>query len=167
MQANQARDRAGRELVRAKDEIVDVGEPCAPSLVDMMVLDRIPTGDGTHFLVDDLTRQDCVDMLERMGPPAVPDLLRALERKDLSPKGRRLVALALGGTGDARALDPLVRLLRKDPSWQVRADAATALAKLGDRRALEPLRQAEREDADAGVQSRAAKATKDLLEAKR
>lgn len=167
MQANRMRERASRELVRAKNEIVDVGEPCAPSLVDMMVLDRIPMEGDTWFYVDDLTRQDCGDMLERMGPPAVPHLLHALGRSDLSPKGRRLLALALGGTRDARAFEPLVRLLRTDPSWQVRADAATALAELGDRRALEPLREAERKDADAGVQRRAGKATKDLLGAGR
>lgn len=163
MQVNSMRDRAGKDLMRAKNEIVEVGGACAPNLVDMMVLDRIPMGGGNHFLVDDITRQDCLDMLERMGPQAVPPLLRALDRGDLSPKGRRHIALALGGTRDRRGYDPLVRLLRSDRSWQVRADAATALAKLGDRRALAPLGEAEQKDADPAVRLRASKARKELL----
>ncbi len=164
MQVNSMRDRAGRELVRVKNEVVETGEPSAPALVDLMVLAEIERADGARFVVDDLTRQDCVDMLERIGPPAVPSLLRALARKDLGEKGRRLVALALGGTRDGRALDPLVKLLRSDPAWQVRADAATGLGKLGDRRALPALQAAVQADADAAVVKRAGKARYQILE---
>ncbi|MHC4339909.1 MAG: HEAT repeat domain-containing protein [Planctomycetota bacterium] len=162
MQLNTVRDRAGEKLVRVKEEIVEVGETAAPALVDMMILDRIPMKDGRYFLTDDLTRKDCLDMLERMGAQAVPHLLQALERKDLGEKGRRHLALALGGTGDKRVYETLVRLLREDPSWQVRADAATGLAKLGDRRALAPLHEAVLKDEDKTVVRRAGKARYDL-----
>lgn len=163
MQVNMARDSSAKSLVRAKDEIVAVGAPCAQALVDLMILDQIPMADGRHFLPDDLTRQDALDMLERMGSQSVPELLKALSRKDLGVKGRRLTALALGGTKDPRAYDPLVSLLAKDPSWQVRADAATALAKLGDPRAIEPLTVAVQKDPDSAVVKRAGKARDDLL----
>jgi hypothetical protein len=162
MQANVQRDRAGKAVVRAKDEIVAVGAPCAPALIDLMILDRIPMKDGRHFIPDDITRQDCLEMLERMGPQATPELLRALSRKDLGIKARRLLALALGGTKDPRVYDPLVKLLGSDPSWQVRADAATALGKLGDPRAIEPLTAAVQGDEDPTVVKRAGRARDEL-----
>jgi len=158
MQVNARRERAAKQLTSVKSEIVAVGAPCAPFLVNLMVLDRVPLRDGQFFYTDDLTRQDCLDMLERMGAPAVPELLRAAGRDDLGPKGRRLTALALGGTGDPRAFDPLVRMLREDESWQVRADAATALGLLGDPRAAQPLLDAVRNDPDKTVVQRAGKA---------
>jgi len=163
MLVNAQRDRAPRDLLRAKNEIVAVGEPCAPALVDLIVLPQIPLPDGRHFIVDDITRMDCVDMLERMGGQAVPELLAVFKRADVNEKGRRLTALALGGTRDPRAYDVLVELLAKDPSWQVRADAATALAKLGDRRAVRPLAEAMK-DPDPAVAKRAEKARRELLQ---
>ncbi|MGH7338759.1 MAG: HEAT repeat domain-containing protein, partial [Myxococcota bacterium] len=160
-----------KELVRVMDEVIAVGEPCAPFLVDWMILDeiRVPalekqTG-GKAYLTDDLTRQDCLHMLESIGPPACPWLLAALRREDLGVKGRRLLALAAGGTRDARAYEPLVKLLRGDASWEVRADAATGLAKLGDRRALAPLQEAVEKDPDSAVVKRAGRARSDLLRA--
>ncbi len=162
MVANVRRDTAAKAVVRAKDEIVAVGAPCAPALIDLMILDRIPMKDGRHFIPDDLTRQDCLEMLERMGAQATPELLRALSRKDLGIKSRRFLALALGGTKDPRAYDPLVGLLKNDPSWQVRADAATALGKLGDKRAIEPLTAAVQGDKDPAVAKRAGNARDQL-----
>lgn len=162
MVANVRRDTAAKAVVRAKGEIVAVGAPCAPALIDLMILDRIPLKDGRHFIPDDLTRQDCLEMLERMGAQATPELLRALSRKDLGIKSRRFLALALGGTKDPRAFDPLVALLAKDPSWQVRADAATALGKLGDKRAIEPLTAAAKGDKDPAVAKRAGDARANL-----
>jgi hypothetical protein len=167
MQANIRRESSAKALLRAKDEIVVVGAPCAPALIDLMILDRIPLDGERHFVPDDLTRQDCLDMLERMGTQATPDLLRALRRKDLGVKPRRFLALAAGGTKDPRAYEPLVALLRGDPSWQVRADAATALAKLGDARAIEPLGVAAKEDPDPAVVKRAGKAREQLAAARK
>ena len=166
MQANVRRDTAAKALVRAKDEIVAVGAPCAPTLIDLMILDQIPMKDGRHFIPDDLTRQDCLEMLERMGAQATPEMLRALSRKDLGIKSRRFLALALGGTKDPRAYEPLVTLLANDPSWQVRADSATALGKLGDKRAIEPLTAAVQADPDPAVVKRAGKARDDLRKRK-
>ena len=158
MEVNAERARRPRELVAVKNEIVAVGEPCAPYLVDLMVLDRIKRTDGETFYTDDITRGDCMDMLERMRGVSVPYLLRALGRKDLSPKGRRLIASTLGGTRDPRVFDPLVHLLKDDPSWQVRADAAEGLGKLGERRAIPVLNQAIMSDKDPEVRKRANKA---------
>ncbi len=162
---NQERERYARELVRVRDEIIAVGAPCAPFLVDWMILDaiRVPPpdrkkGEEKVFLTDDITRQDCVAMLGGMRGAAIPDLLRALTRKDLGPKARRHLAQSLGGTRDPRAYDPLVKLLKEDASWQVRADAAGALAELGDRRALVPLREAIQSDSDPAVVKRAGRA---------
>jgi hypothetical protein len=166
MQANVQRETAAKALARAKDEIVAVGGPCAPALIDLMILDQIPMKDGRHFIPDDLTRQDCLEMLERMGAQATPELLHALSRKDLGIKSRRFLALALGGTKDPRAYDPLVALLSNDPSWQVRADAATALGKLGDKRAIEPLTAAVQADKDPAVAKRAGKARDELKKRK-
>jgi hypothetical protein len=163
MTVNAQRDRSGRQLVAVKDEIVAVGEPCVAPLVNLMVLERVRADGDNYFVIDDLTRQDCIDMLERIGAASVPELIRTVKRMDVGEKGRRLAALALGGTKDPRAFDPLVELLRKDPSWQVRADAATALAKLGDGRAVRPLTDAIQKDEDPAVVKRAGKARYELL----
>jgi len=157
MRVNAVRTRAARELASVKSEIEAVGEPCVPTLVTMLVLDRIKLARGRYFYTDDITRQDCLEMLEGIGSAAVPELLETLRRPDLGVKGRRLTALALGGTGDPRALAPLVRLLESDPSWEVRADAASALGALGDPKALEPLGKAVRGDPDPAVVKRAGK----------
>ena len=163
MQVNVRRDRAGKQLVSVKNEIVEVGEPCAPTLVDMMILDRIRMKNGEYFRVDDLTRQDCSDMLERIGPSSVPHLLRALRRENLRAKGRRLTLLTLGGTKDRRAFKALSSHLRGHRSWQVRADAAIALGRLGDRRALGPLREAVLKDRDRFVVKKAGEARYKIL----
>lgn len=106
-------------------------------------------------------------MLERIGASAAPELVRVLRRKDLGIKARRFLALALGGTRDPRAYDPLVAMLRGDSSWQVRADSASALGTLGDPRAIEPLGEAVREDPDPAVVKRAGKAREELRAAGR
>jgi hypothetical protein len=154
MQLNIVRDRAPLKIVAVKNEIVAVGRPCTPFLVDMMILDTLTiTLDKKKrkMRVDDLTRQDCKDMLERMGSVATPQLLRALKRKDLGMKARRMIGQTLGGTGDKRAMKPLVTMLRKDESWQVRADAAMALGRLGDKRAIAALTEAVKRDTDRFV----------------
>jgi len=164
MRVNAVRTHAARELASVKREIEAVGAPCVPPLVNLLVLDRIKLAKGRYFYTDDITRQDCLEMLEEIGPAAVPELLATLRRKDLGVKGRRLTALALGGTGDPRALAPLVRLLESDPSWEVRADAASGLGALGDPRAIAPLTKAVRGDPDPAVVKRAGKSRYRLKE---
>ena len=151
--------------VRVKREIVEVGPVGAPALVDLMILDRIRMRDDQWFHPDDITRSDCREMLEGMGAGATPHLMKALKRKDVGIKARRLLAGTLGGTRDPRAYDTLVSLLRKDPAWQVRADAASALSTLGDRRAVVPLTEAVKTDDDDFVVRQAGKAKLELLEA--
>ncbi|MHC4953514.1 MAG: HEAT repeat domain-containing protein [Planctomycetota bacterium] len=165
MEVNAMRDRRAKELVGVKNEIVAIGVACAPYLVNFIILDRFKRSDGQYFVIDDLTRQDCIDMLERMGGQAVPALLAVLDRKNIGIKGRRLTALALGGTRDPRVLEPLAKLLKEDPAWQVRADAATGLAKLGDRRAIQHLNRAIMQDKDSHVRKRADKARRQIYAA--
>ena len=165
MEVNAERSERSRELVGIKNEIVAIGASCAPFLADLMVLDRIKRQDGKYFYIDDITRYDCIDMLERMGSQSVPYLMRVLERPDLGVKGRRLTALALGGTRDPEVLETLTKMLREDESWQVRADAASGLGKLGDRRGLNALNQAIMHDKDAAVQKRAQKARRQIYAA--
>ncbi|MEM8884596.1 MAG: HEAT repeat domain-containing protein [Planctomycetota bacterium] len=162
MEVNAERSERPQELTAVKKEIVAIGQPCAPFLVDLMVLDRIQRSEGDAFVTDDITRGDCMNMLQRMGSEAVPDLMAALGRRDLGVKGRRLAASALGGTRDPRAFEPLVTLLKEDPSWQVRADACTGLGKLGDPRAIQPLNQAIMTDKDPAVRRRAQKARRQI-----
>lgn len=165
MQLNFVREKAARRLVKVKAEIVALGSPAAPYLVDLMIMDRIPfsgkdrqgKAKTLYFLPDDITRGDCDDMLTRMRGEAVPALLAALTRKDLGVKSRRLIALTLGGTKDKRVYGPLVMLLKEDESWQVRADAARGLGRLGDTRAIGPLTEAVRTDKDSYVVKTAGK----------
>ncbi len=158
MQANLRRERAQRDFIRARNEIIALGAPCVPALVDLMILDSIKLPEGERYYTDDITRRDCIHMLGEIGEPSVDQLFVVLKRKDLGPKGRRFVALALGETRSPRAYDTLVRLLRTDSSWQVRADAAEALGTLGDRRAIAPLSEAVLKDDDVAVIKRAGRA---------
>ena len=163
MQVNAVRTKAGKRLLAVKNEVVAVGKPCVPALVNLMALDRIAVGGGRWFTPDDITRRDCMDMIERIGRVATPDLLKALKNKKLSVKGRRLTVLALGGTKDPRGLKVIGEHLKTHPSWQVRADAASALAKLGSPRGVPLLVDAIRNDKDKSVVKRAGKARQDLM----
>jgi hypothetical protein len=154
MRVNAERARYPKQLVAVKREIVEVGPVGAPALVDLMILDKIRMRDDNWFWPDDITRKDCQEMLEEMGAGATPDLMRAVKRKDLGIKGRRMLAAAMGGTGD----------VRNDEAWQVRADAASALSALGDRRAVVPLTEAVKTDVDDFVVRQAGKAKLELLD---
>ncbi len=84
------------------------------------------TGPGVHVRGD----------LVKLGPPAVPYLIRALADED--PDVRIVAAHALRRLGDARAVEPLIAVL-KDEDKDVRFFAAWELGALGDARAVEPL----------------------------
>jgi epoxyqueuosine reductase len=71
----------------------------------------------------------------------------------------RNAAVALGNSGDERAVEPLGRALRAHKSPLVRAHAAWALGELaskGKRAGRDPLLEAERTDPDRGVREEAA-----------
>jgi HEAT repeat protein len=73
-----------------------------------------------------------------LGAPAIGPLTGVLEDPYFSRDAYRAVAVALGQTGDARALEPLLDALANfEP--EVRAAAAEALGQIGDRRAVGPL----------------------------
>jgi hypothetical protein len=162
MELNAQRSERSAELITVKSEIVAIGRPCAPYLIEFMVLDRMKRQDGKFFVTDDITRRDCQEMLWRMGSESVPDLLAVFEREGVGVKGRRLTAKTLGATKDRRALAPLLKLLKEDPSWQVRADTASGLGLLGDPRAIPGLNNAIVNDKDEAVRKRAAKARRQI-----
>ncbi|MCZ6573480.1 MAG: HEAT repeat domain-containing protein [Planctomycetota bacterium] len=148
-----------KQLRLIQAELVAIGEPCVPFLVNLMVLDEIPGGRRQEpYRPDDIMRRECIEVLGRIGTPAIQTLREAYARKDTTPKARRFVLTALGATRD-RAVRPFIEdALKSDPSWEVRAGAAMALGHLGDRQAAASLREAAKSDADPGVRRRAAKA---------
>ncbi len=77
--------------------------------------------------------------LAKLGPSAVPYLIRALGDEDEDV--RFVAAAALGTLGDARAVEPLIAVL-KDERASGRVTAAFALAKLGNPRGIEFLMEA-------------------------
>ena len=79
---------------------------------------------------------EVVEDLAKLGPPAVPALIRALQDRDIMVQ--LVAAEALGDLGDARGVEPLIVVL-KDDDQIVRCRAARALGELGDARAVEPL----------------------------
>jgi HEAT repeat protein len=76
------------------------------------------------------------EALERIGKPAVPGLIEALEQG--SPEHRERAAAVLEGIGDARAVAPLIAALN-DSNESVQDAAICALRTLADPRAVQPL----------------------------
>jgi HEAT repeat protein len=92
--------------------------------------------------------------LEKIGAPAVEQLIVALKDRDMHV--RMVAATALGNICDARALNPLLIAL-DDTDEGVRWRAADALGKLGDILAVEPLIDMLGDD-DVNVRAQAARA---------
>ena len=105
---------------------------------------------------------EVVPDLAKLGPSAVPHLIRALDDEDLDVQ--RTAAWALGELGDDRALEPLIAAL-KDENGRVRSSAAFALGKLGDPRGLRAL-IAVLKDEEEGVRFHAALALGKLGDAR-
>ena len=78
-------------------------------------------------------------IFQRIGKPAVPLLVKALERPDDLVVQR--VAAVLGDIKDSSAVDGLMGVCRHK-SWQVRDEALGALGRIGDGRAFEVVLQA-------------------------
>lgn len=86
--------------------------------------------------------RNVTEALGKFGEPAVDPLIAVLsDRNQQSSYVRPQAALALGYTGNARAVDPLIKALQ-DEEWLVRSQAARALGYIGDLKAVEPLIEA-------------------------
>jgi HEAT repeat protein len=109
-------------------------------------------------LGDAAVSKPAVEALVRIGSPAMQPLLAALRHSDRSVKGfmvRNAAAEALGGIGDAQAVEPLVDALLAFLKGQAAStitdpvEVVKALAKIGDVRAVEPLLAALQMDLDS------------------
>lgn len=106
----------------AKDSIAALGADAVPILVDKLT---------TKSARERLT---VIHILERIGSPAVPHLVRSLKLADGLVVQR--VCWALGDIGDSAAVEPLMEV-SNHARWQVRDQALGALGDIGDSRAGE------------------------------
>lgn len=112
-----------RDMVEpAKDSIAEIGVDAVPILVDKFT---------TKSARERLT---IIEILKKIGSPAVPYLVTALKRPDGLVVQR--ICWALGDIRDTAAVKPLISVACH-PRWQVRDQAVGALGKIGDRRANE------------------------------
>ncbi|MCU0876297.1 MAG: HEAT repeat domain-containing protein [Pirellulaceae bacterium] len=75
-------------------------------------------------------QQAAADALGRIGPPAVPPLVAALESSDPQARLRAAEVLARMGS-DAKAAVPALTRLLDDPDEQIRKAATRALGRIG------------------------------------
>lgn len=104
----------------AMDSIAALGEAAVPFLVD-----KFTTKSARE-------RWTIIWILQRIGSPAVPHLVGALDRPDGLVVQR--ICWALGDIGDSAAVDPLIGVTDHE-RWQVREQAIEALGKIGSKRA--------------------------------
>jgi epoxyqueuosine reductase len=98
---------------------------------------------------------DLVELLE-LGAAAYRRLVRQSAMRRIGrDQLKRNAAVALGNSGDARAVAPLVRALSADKSALVRAHAAWALGRLGGAEARRALEEASQSDIDETVREEA------------
>ncbi len=106
----------------------DMREPAMDSVAALGMV-------AVPYLIDKFTtrsaraRWTVIWILQRIGAPAVPDLIRALKR----PEGLvvQRVCWALGDVGDSSAVQPLIDITGHD-RWQVRDQAVRALGRIGE-----------------------------------
>ena len=90
---------------------------------------------------------DVTEDIEKLGPSAVPTLIRALRDSDIEV--RRTAAMALEGLADPRALEPLIAVIADHEEYgDIRMVAARAIGALGDSRGVEPLIAALKDEDD-------------------
>lgn len=107
-----------RHLVEpAKDSIAAMGTDAVPILVD-----KLTTRSNRE-------RWTVIQILKKIGSPAVPYLVRSLKNPDGLIVQR--VCWALGDIGDAEATMPLTEVTTH-PRWQVREQSLGALGDIGD-----------------------------------
>lgn len=104
----------------AIEALADLGKDAVPRLIDKFI---------TRSARERLT---IIKILKKIGSPAVPDLLVALNRPEKLVVQR--VCWALGDIKDSSAVIPLIDV-STHPSWQVREKAIDALGKLNDNQA--------------------------------
>ncbi|MCP4684605.1 MAG: HEAT repeat domain-containing protein [bacterium] len=101
--------------------------------------------DAVPFLIEKFTTKSArerwaiIHVLQRIGSPAVPDLVAALNRED--PLVVQRVCWALGDIKDTAAVEGLLAI-RGHTRWQVRDQAVGALGKIGDDRAVDAVMEA-------------------------
>lgn len=93
--------------------------------------------------------------LGRIGAPAVPTLVQALDHRDWNV---RVAAIEALGVNDVDVTERLLSLLQQDPSWPVRYAAADSLERLGQKTVVARTR----ESAEWQAQHRAEMAEADL-----
>jgi len=104
----------------AKDSLAALGAPAVPYLID-----KFTTKSARE-------RWAIIHVLQRIGSPAVPDLVEALNRPDGNVVSR--VCWALGDIKDTSSVIPLMGI-SKHQRWQVRDQVVGGLGKIGDSRA--------------------------------
>jgi HEAT repeat protein len=106
----------------AKDSIAALGVDAVPLLVD-----KLTTKSNRE-------RWTVIQILKKIGSPAVPFLVRSLKNPDGLVVQR--VCWALGDIGDSAAVDPLIETSGHS-RWKVREEALGALGDIGSRDASE------------------------------
>jgi len=125
MIASSAELKVRDQVEPAKDSIAAMGVNVVPILVDKL---------DTKSARD---RWTVIQILKKIGSPAVPYLIRSLK----NPNGLIVerVCWALGDIGDSSAVDALMEVTSHQ-RWQVRDEAFGALGDIGSRRADEVVR---------------------------
>lgn len=121
--------------------------------IEMMTLDKLRATNDVAALIgrlrsdlDSGARAYAADLLAEIGDPAaVQALIEALGDQDVDVADA--AATALGGTGDSRAVLPLVEILERKPYVDscLRENAALQLGRIGDARAKPALVRALRD----------------------
>jgi len=99
----------------AMDSIAALGQPAVPFLIE-----KFSTKSARE-------RWTVIWILQRIGSPAVPDLVRALDRADALIVQR--VCWALGDIKDSAAVEPLMNIANH-ADWQVRGQSVRALGRI-------------------------------------
>ncbi len=120
MIASSAELKVRDQVEPAKDSIAALGVDAVPILIDKLT---------TKSARERLT---VIQILKKIGSPAVPYLVRALKNPDDLVVQR--VCWALGDIGDSAAVDPLIAV-GTHPKWHVREQALGALGNIGSKRA--------------------------------
>jgi HEAT repeat protein len=112
-----------RDMVKpAIDSIAAMGEKAVPRMIE-----KYDTKDARES-------HAVSNILEKIGSPAVPYLLEALNVDDAEKISR--ICYTLGNIKDSSAVDGIIDVCEND-DWRARSGAVGALGKIGDRRADE------------------------------